>query len=278
MGSPRRTLVWCIPLLVAGFLGVTMILGLEKFDLYLPVRTIEATPHAEGVAYEDVWFPASDGMRLHGWLVPAPDARITILWFHGNAGNISHRVTNIKYLHQLLHVNVFIFDYRGYGRSAGHRFDLSEPATYRDGEGAVAYLRSRKDLASTRLVYFGRSLGAAVALELARREPPAGLILETAFTSIAEMARIVAPFLPFPGLLRTKYDNLAKIPAVRVPLLMLHGDQDDIVPFSLGRRLFEAANPPKSFYAVPGAHHNDIYIVGGEPYFQAWGRFLKGLE
>jgi fermentation-respiration switch protein FrsA (DUF1100 family) len=271
-------MAWRIPLLVAGILGVTMFLGLEKLALYFPERTIVATPHNEGIAYEDVWFPASDGVRLHGWLVPAPDARTTIIWFHGNAGNISHRVNNISYLHRLLGVNVFIFDYRGYGRSAGHRFNLSEPATYRDGEGALAYLRSRKDLASTRFVYFGRSLGSAVAIELARQQPPAGLILETAFTSIKEMASIVAPYLPFPGLLRTKYDNLAKIPTVRVPVLILHGDQDEIVPYTLARRLFEAANPPKTFYTVHGAHHNDIYVVGGEPYFQAWGRFLKGLE
>ncbi len=255
-----------------------MILGLEKFALYFPERTIEATPQSEAIAYEDVWFPASDGVRLHGWLVPAPDARTTIIWFHGNAGNVSHRVNNIKYLHRLLGANVFIFDYRGYGRSAGRLFNLSEPATYRDAEGALAYLRSRKDLASTRLAYFGRSLGAAVAIEVARQQPPAGLILESAFTSIREMARIVAPYLPFPGLLQTKYDNLAKIPTIRVPVLILHGDQDEVVPYELARRLFEAANPPKTFYTVHGAHHNDTYVVGGESYFQAWGHFLKSLE
>ncbi len=278
MVPPIRTMAWRIPLLVAGILGVVMILGLEKFVLYFPERAIEATPQNEAIAYEDVWFPASDGMRLHGWVVPAPDARTTLLWFHGNAGNVSHRVNNIKYLHRLLGANVFIFDYRGYGRSAGHLFNLSEPAIYRDAEGALAYLRGRKDLASTRLVYFGRSLGAAVAIEIASRQPPAGLILESAFTSIREMARIVAPYLPFPGLLQTKYDNLARIPTIRVPVLILHGDQDEIVPFEMGRRLFEAANPPKTFYTVHGARHNDTYIVGGEPYFQVWSSFLKSLE
>ncbi len=278
MIPPIRTLAWRVPLLVAGILGAMMILGLEKFALYFPERAIEATPQSEGIAYEDVWFPASDGVRLHGWLVPAPDARITILWCHGNAGNIGDRVNNLKYLHRLLGVNVFIFDYRGYGRSAGHLWSLSEPATYRDAEGALAYLRSRKDLASARLVYFGRSLGAAVAIELSREHPPAGLILETAFTSIREMAGIVMPYLPFPGLLQTKYDNLAKLPTIRVPLLILHGDQDEVVPLRLAHRLFEAANPPKTFYTIHAAHHNDTYIVGGEPYFQAWGRFLKSLE
>ena len=134
-------MLWRVPLLVivgvVGILGTVMILGLEKYLLYFPERTLEATPQAAGLAYEEVWFPASDGVRLHGWMVPAPGARTTLLWFHGNAGNIGDRVHNLDYLHRLLRANVFIFDYRGYGRSEGGRSDLSEEATYRDGEGAV---------------------------------------------------------------------------------------------------------------------------------------------
>lgn len=159
MTLPLRTSVWSVPLLVAGILGTGMILSVERYVIYAPIRTIEATPESEGLAYEDVWFTASDGVKLHGWLVPAPGARITLLWFHGNAGNISHRVNNIKYLHRLLGINVFIFDYRGYGRSEGGMFNLSEQATYRDAEGAVAHLQSRRDLADTKLVYFGQLPG-----------------------------------------------------------------------------------------------------------------------
>ncbi len=277
MIPPLRTLAWRVPLLLAGMLGTGMFLGLEKYVIYIPERVIEMTPRDEGIAYEDVWFPASDGIKLHGWLIPATGPRHTVLWFHGNAGNISHRVDNIKHLHRLLRVNIFIFDYRGYGQSAGSRSDLSEEATYRDADGALAYLRGRADLAGTRLVYFGRSLGAAIAVEAARRHPPAGLILETPFTNIKDMARVALPFLPVGGLLKTRYDSLSKIREIRVPLLILHGDRDEVIPYEQGRRIFEAANESKTFYQIHGARHNDTYIVGGQPYFDAWARFLEGV-
>jgi fermentation-respiration switch protein FrsA (DUF1100 family) len=268
---------WRVPLLVAGILGAGMLLGLERYLIYVPERHLEGTPAGERLPYEEVRFPASDGLPLHGWLIPAPGAKFTLLWCHGNAGNISHRVDNAKYLHHLLGINVFLFDYRGYGASAGSRGDLSEEATYRDAEGALAFLRGRPDLAATRLIYFGRSLGAAVAVELARRSPPAGLILESPFTSIPDMARVLLPLLPVGSLLSTRYDSLGKIASIRVPLLVLHGDRDDVVPFEQGRRLYEAAGPPKSFYPIKGARHNDTYIVGGDPYFRAWADFLRSL-
>jgi fermentation-respiration switch protein FrsA (DUF1100 family) len=276
-----RTLAWRAPLLLvgslAGILGTGMFLGLEKYVIYVPDRTVEATPQSEGIAYEEVWFPAADGVKLHGWLIPAQGARFTLVWFHGNAGNISHRVDNIKHLHHLLSLSVFIFDYRGYGKSAGRLADLSEEATYRDAEGALRYVRGRRDADRTRLVYFGRSLGTAIAVEMARRHPPAGLILETPFTSVADMARVVMPLLPTGGLLQTRYDSLAKIREIRVPLLVLHGDRDDVIPYEQGRRLYEAANQPKTFYTIRGARHNNTYIVGDRPYFDAWARFLRGL-
>lgn len=278
MTPPFRTMLWRVPLLTAAILGAGMFLGLERYLIYVPERQLETTPRSEGLAYEEVRFPASDGLQLHGWLIPAPGARFTLLWCHGNAGNISHRVHNAAYLHRLVGLNLFLFDYRGYGQSAGGFSDLSEEATYRDAEGALAYLRGRPDLAGTRLVYFGRSLGAAVAVELARRHPPDGLILESPFTSIQEMARVLLPFLPIGELVGTKYDSLAKIPEIGVPLLVLHGDQDDIVPFEQGRRLFEAARSPKTFYPIRRARHNDTYIVGGDAYFDAWVRFFASLE
>jgi uncharacterized protein len=279
--APFRVLIWRVPLLLAGILGIGMFLGLEKYAIFVPERAIEMTPQSEGIAYEDVWFAAQDGVKLHGWLVPAPEARFTLVWFHGNAGNISHRVDNIKSLHRRLSrpwlPSIFIFDYRGYGRSDGSLSDLSEEATYRDGDGALAYLRGRQDLAHTKLVYFGRSLGSAIAVEMARHQAPAGLILETPLTSIKDMARIALPFLRVGGFLRTKYDSLSKVQEIRVPLLVLHGDRDDVVPYEQGRRLFEAANQPKTFYTIRGARHNDTYIVGDQPYFDVWARFLSGL-
>ncbi|HWU36427.1 MAG TPA: alpha/beta hydrolase [Candidatus Acidoferrum sp.] len=281
MIPPLRTLAWRVPLLLLGVLGTGMFLGLEKYVIFVPERAIHMTPRSEGLTYEEIWFPAADGVKLHGWLVPAPGAHLTLVWFHGNAGNISHRVDNIKSLHRSLGhpelPNIFIFDYRGYGRSAGHLSDLSEEATYHDAEGALACVRGRVDLAHTKLVYFGRSLGAAIAVEMARRHTPVGLILETPFTSIRDMTRVLLPFFPVGSLLRTKYDSLHKMQQIRVPLLVLHGDRDDVVPYELGRRLFEAANPPKTFYTIRGAHHNDTYIVGDAAYFDAWARFLRGL-
>jgi fermentation-respiration switch protein FrsA (DUF1100 family) len=281
MTPPLLTMLWRVPLLtavcLAGILGAGMILGLEKFALYFPDRPLGATPQAEGLAYEDVRFPASDGVTLHGWLVPAPGARVTLVWFHGNAGNIGDRVHNIGYLHRLLRANVFIFDYRGYGQSDGSLRDLSEEATYRDGQGAVAYLQTRSDLAHTRLVYFGRSLGAAIAVELARARPPAGLILETAFTTLKDVARVHYPFVPL-WFLQTKYESLRKIPEIRVPLLILHGDRDEVVPLEQAQRLYAAANEPKRLYVIRGAYHNDTYAAGGSAYFEVWARFLNSLD
>jgi fermentation-respiration switch protein FrsA (DUF1100 family) len=270
-------MLWRIPLLGTGLLGAGIFLGLERYFIYIPERRLDVTPQSEGLAYEDIRFAASDGTMLHGWLIPAPGAKVTLLWCHGNAGNISHRVDNAKYLHRLLKINVFIFDYRGYGASAGSMGDLSEESTYSDAEGALAFLRGRPELASTRLVYFGRSLGAAIAVELAKRHPPAGLILETPFTSIPDMAHVILPIVPLSGWLRNRYDSLSKIGALRVPLLVLHGDRDDVIPYEQGRRLFEAANPPKTFYTIRGARHNDTYIVGGDDYFRAWAEFFRTL-
>jgi uncharacterized protein len=254
-----------------------MILGLEKFALYFPERVLEATPLTDGLAYEDVRFPSADGLMLHGWFIPAPGARVTLCWFHGNAGNISHRVHHLGYLHRRFGLNVFIFDYRGYGQSQGGRFRLSERGTYRDAEGALAYLASRRELASTQLVYFGQSLGAAVAVEVARRHPPAGLVIETTFSTLKDVARVHYPYVPL-WLLQTKYETAAKLPELQIPLLILHGDQDEVVPLAQAERLYAAANEPKTLAVVHGARHNDIYIVGSAEYFAAWGRFLKSLE
>ena len=281
MVPPLLLMLWRVPLLAAlcltGILGASMILGLERFALFFPDRSLGATPRTEGLAYEDVRFPAGDGVTLHGWWIPAPDARVTVVWFHGNAGNIGDRVHNIGYLHRLLRANVFIFDYRGYGQSHGGRSDLSEEATYRDGEGALTHLRARPEVARTRLVYFGRSLGAAIAVELARVQPPAGLILETAFTTLKDVARVHYPFVPL-WFLRTKYESLRKISEIRVPLLILHGDRDEVVPLEQAHRLFAAANEPKRLYVIRGASHNDTYVVGGAAYFDVWVSFLHSLD
>lgn len=244
---------------------------MEKRLIFYPERTIWATPADRGLAYEEVSFHASDGVRLNGWFVPGNRRDVTFLWFHGNAGNISDRVENIKLLHDHIGINIFIFDYREYGRSEG---SVSEEGTYKDAEAAFAYLSSRRDVDPSRVICFGRSLGAAVAVELARRKHCAGLILETPFTSVRELASALFPFLPLGFLFRTEYDTLAGVKQVRVPVLVLHGDRDEIVPFSMGKRIFEAAHEPKEFFVIRGARHNDTYLVGGRAYFEALDCFI----
>lgn len=264
-----------IPWLVAGLglAGLWAARGsLERGLIYYPIRALEGTPKDLGLEYVEARFRAEDGTKLHGWLVPGRE-RTTLLWCHGNAGNISHRLENIRLIRDRLGIGVFIFDYRGYGQSEG---TPSEEGLYIDARAALTWLRGRPEVDPTRIAYFGRSLGAAVALDLAIQSPPRGLILETPFLSVRAMANRT---LPGSGLLlASRYDNLATIRRITVPILILHGDRDEIVPFAHGRRLFEQASEPKTFFTIKGATHNDTYIVGGEPYWQAWSDFLASLR
>ncbi|MBI3781331.1 MAG: alpha/beta hydrolase [candidate division NC10 bacterium] len=244
---------------------------LEKRFIFFPDKTIVETPREWGMPYEEIYVTTEDGLRLNGWWIPGTGSPITLLWFHGNAGNISHRLENIKLRRDRLGINLFIFDYREYGRSEGQ---VSEEGTYRDGSAAVRYVRGRGDADPARIVFLGESLGSAVAVEMAIRHGCAALILESPLLSIREMAKLSFPFFPLGPLLRTQYDTLSKIGKVRAPVLIVHGEDDEIVPFRHGRRLFEAAPEPKEFYAVKGAHHNDLYLVGGTDYLDLLARFL----
>jgi len=212
----------------------------------------------------DVWFQASDGVKLHGWFVEAPESFAVLLWCHGNAGNIIHRLENIAELYRR-GVSVFIFDYRGYGQSQGRP---SEPGLYQDAMAAYEVLTRQRHIPPERLVLFGRSLGAAVAAALATQRKAAGLILETPFPSVAAVVRAHYGPLPLHWFLRARYNLLERLQDIRIPVLVLHGDRDRVVPLALGRQVYEAAHEPKAFYLIRGADHNDTYAVGGEPYFQ----------
>lgn len=224
---------------------------------------------------EDCTIRTEDGLTLHGWFAYQASSentpRRTLLFLHGNAGNITHRLTNIALLIRGGGLNVCIFDYRGYGKSEG---SPSEQGLYADAVAAYNYLLSRADVNPEQIVLFGRSLGGAVAVELATRKPCEKLILESTFMSIKAMASEVVGFLPIHYLLRSQFDSLSKIGKIHVPLLMLHGNQDRIVPFEQGKELFAAANEPKSFYEIQGADHNDTYDVGGDAYFQRLREFI----
>lgn len=258
--------------LVLSVLGGLLLLFETRF-IYFPSRTHDASPAGLGLKCEEVWLTAEDGVRLHAWLLPVPGARWTVLLSHGNAGNISHRLDRALFLQNRLGASVLLYDYRGYGKSEG---SPDEAGTYRDARAAYRHLVEETRVPPERLVLLGESLGSAVSLELALAHPAAALILEAPFTSVPAMARqtIFFPLAPF---VRTRYDNLEKVGRLRMPLLVLQGDRDEVVPFAQGRRLYEAAPGPKHFFAIPGAGHNDTYLVGGEAYWRAIADFLAGL-
>ena len=269
----RRVIPLVAALALVIILFVVGTVALEDRFIFFPSQELIGTPSELGMEYQDVYF-TSDENRLHGWFIPG-QGDVTWLWMHGNGGNISHRLENIAMLNDRLGIAILIFDYRGYGQSEGKP---SEKGTYRDAESALAYLRNLPGVDRDRIVLFGRSLGGAVAVELATRERVAGLILESPFTSIPALAKRAYPFLPVGPLLRTRYDSLSKIGRVSTPLLVLHSREDEIVPYEQGRKLFEAAPDPKTFHTIEGSGHNETYLRGGEGYWQALQDFMAGLE
>ncbi|MBX9789360.1 MAG: alpha/beta hydrolase [Pirellulales bacterium] len=223
-----------------------------------------------GLEFEDAWFAAADGTALHGWYVPCEDARATILIAHGNAGNLSDRVDMLRTLHRL-RATAMIFDYRGYGRSAGRP---TVAGILADGRAARAWLAQRENLLPRKLVLLGESLGGAVMIDLAARDGARGVILENAFTSLADVAAYHFPWLPVKLLLRGQLDSLAKIGNYRGPLLQRHGDADQIVPFALAEQLFAAAHEPKRLVVEPGGDHNEPPT---RQYLSALDEFLDSL-
>jgi fermentation-respiration switch protein FrsA (DUF1100 family) len=261
-------------ILVAVALGYAGIAGWLYFAqesfVYFPDRKLAGTPANAGMAYEAVTLTTSDGVRLSGWYISAPKSRGTLLFNHGNAGNISHRLESIRQFHDL-GLDVFIYDYRGYGESAGKP---SEEGTYRDAEAAWRYLTETRRVAPERLVYFGRSLGAAVASRLATRHPPRALIIESAFTSVPDFGAEVYPWLPVRLLARLQYPTRENLRSLHVPVLVIHSRNDEIIPFRYGEALYRAANEPKELLEIRGGH-NDGFLVSGKQYTSGIDAFLR---
>jgi hypothetical protein len=244
---------------------------LDQLFVYHPHPWVEKDwARQSGLPLEDAWFQSDDGTKLFGWYVPAAASSPVLLWCHGNAGNVIHRLENLAELHRI-GLSVFIFDYRGYGRSEGKP---SEEGLYRDALAAYDYLTRTRGVRPERLVLFGRSLGASVVGDLAGKKPAAGLILESPFPSIAAMAREHYAGLPMHWLLSGRFPLEERLKQVAMPVLVIHGDRDEIVPIELGRQVFAAAREPKAFYVIEGADHNDTYHVGGRVYFQRLARFI----
>jgi fermentation-respiration switch protein FrsA (DUF1100 family) len=239
--------------------------------IYYPEPHWLVTPVSLNLEAEDVLLTPEPGVQLHAWFFPHPEPLATLLFCHGNAGNVSHRLENVAYLLQT-GFQVFLFDYRGYGHSSGRP---SEQGLYRDAATAWMHLLGRADTAGAPRIIFGRSLGGAVAVDLATHAVADALIVESTFSSVHTLARLVFP-LPLPAL-PVKYDSLSKIGQVRMPLLVIHGEKDELIPFAQGRSLFEAASEPKTWYPVRGAGHNDTYLVGGDAYFRRLATFVGNL-
>lgn len=256
--------------LAAVLAGPFMLSRLVDRAIFQPSPGVDLRPADVGLEGEEVFVTAEDGVRVHGFWLPAPGgATRALLFFHGNAGNASHRLPNAAELVRL-GTHVLLMDYRGYGRSEG---SPSEQGVYADARAALAYLVGARGIPPERVVLFGRSLGGAVAVDLARGRDLAGVILESTFTNVAD----AAGRLPFASLLRDRFASDRKIDELRAPLLFFHGDRDGIVPHALGRKLFERAPEPKRFETLEGAGHNDTTLVGGRPYFETIGRFLDAV-
>ena len=243
--------------------------------VYYPDRVMRASPKHAGLAFEDLMLETADGERVSTWYVPAAadaDRGYTLLFCHGNAGNLSHRIGSIMTFHQL-GLNVIIFDYRGYGKSTGK---ASEKGTYADARAAWDYLVDTKKVPPDRIIIFGRSLGGAIATKLAGEKKPGALVLESTFLSAPAMAHRMFPYLPTRLLCRYKYDNLAAIPDIQCPIVIAHGRQDTTIPFDHSEQLYEAASEPKHFIAFRGGH-NDGGMDSDMTYREAFKAFLATL-
>lgn len=237
---------------------------------YFPDKKISANPAQVGLNYEPVSLRTSDGVALSGWFAPAPNPRATVLFCHGNAGNISHQLDRLTLYHNL-DLNVLVFDYRGYGKSHGRP---SEQGLYRDAEAAWTYLTSTRHIPPDKIVVVGHSLGGPVAAHLASQHRPGALVLESTFTSMDDEVAAKAANLPVGSLVKGDFQTADFISKVHCPLLVVHSTQDTLVPYALGRQLFERANPPKQFLEITGTH-NDGFLTSGGTYTAGFEWFLN---
>ena len=257
-------------IVTALFLGAMSLLYVfQEKMIFFPGRRVAATPASIGLHYEDVYLSAEDDIRLHGWHVPHPDAQATLLFFHGNAGNISHRLDSVSIFHDL-GLSVFIIDYRGYGNSEGRP---TEQGTYLDARAAWNYLVDERRLRPDEIIVFGRSLGGAVAAALAARVTPAAVILESTFTSVKELGKHYYPYLPVSRIARVRYPVDEYVTTFNCPVLVIHSPRDDVVPFRYGQRLFATAREPKMFLPISG-DHNTGFLLSGDVYVEGLKRFL----
>ena len=245
--------------------------------IFIPKTEITATPTKYGIEYQEIWFHARDGLDLNGWFIPGDKDRPLVLFFHGNAGNISDNLDYLNMLHGS-HFPVFIFDYRGFGKSEGE--PLHEDDLYQDARGALSYLAGQ-GWHHERMIFFGQSLGSAVALQMALENKPAGLVMESSFTSMKETVKAISPIAYYTfgwwGI-NMHFDNLAKIDRLEVPLLLIHGDRDGVLPVRMTRQLYARAVAPKMLLVIRGGGHCDSFKADGTAYLAAWSSYLQMMS
>ncbi|MCD4698988.1 MAG: alpha/beta hydrolase [Phycisphaerae bacterium] len=279
--SPRkprrriRKLFWAIfRIVLFSITGFVIILYFfQSRFVFFPSREIGATPDDVALMFEPVEIQTDDGVKITGWFVPAKDARGTALFFHGNGGNISHRLDSLRIFHSLS-LNTLIIDYRGYGLSEGKP---SEEGIYLDAQAAWKYLVERRDTAPEKIIIFGRSLGGAVAVHLAGKNNPKALIVESTCTSIPEIGSDLYPFLPralLRRLSRYQFNAREGISQAACPVLVVHSRDDDMIPFAHGRAIFDAAGEPKEFLEITGSH-NDGFVASGQTYRNGLDKFVS---
>ncbi len=272
-----RTLIVFIAFGFVLYAGFSLMLYLLQDRLvflpHMPGRELDTTPESMGFSYEDAWIDTEDGERLHGWYIPTDDdrARGTLLFFHGNAGNISHRMESVLIFNRL-GLNVLIMDYRGYGQSSGK---AGEKGTYLDARASWEYLVDQRGIPARDIVIFGRSLGGAVGAWLASQPDvdPAGIIIESCFSSGVDMGRQLYPVLPVRLITRIGYPVREYVTRIHAPLLVAHSRHDEIIPFSMGETIFDEALEPKSFLEMQG-DHNAGFWISRDTYVPALDKFF----
>ncbi len=269
------TVFWAILLVILitySVLAGTLYVMQPTF-LYNPVRQLLYNPADINLLYENVKFRTRDGLKLTGWYIPAQNAQLTVLFCHGNGGNMTHRLDTINILNEL-GVNCFIFDYRGYGESQGKP---SEEGTYLDAEAAWKWLTENKKVAGKNIIIFGRSLGGSVATHLAGSVQPKGLIVESSFTSYIDIGKKFYPYMPVRFFAAFSYRTIDFIRSVHCPVMIIHSRNDEVIPFEFGLKLYSAANEPKEFVEIFGAH-NDGFLFSGQTYRQGWSQWLEFIK
>ena len=257
-------------ILLLSYLVILVVIYFKQDSmLYFPEKNIWQTPKDISLGYEEIYLTTKDKITISGWYIPAENEKGVLLFCHGNAGNISHRLDSIKIFNSL-NLSVLIFDYRGYGRSKGKP---SESGTYLDAEAVWDYLVNVKQKPPERIIIFGRSLGGAVAAEIALRKNPAGLIIESSFTSVPDIGKKFYPLLPIKLISKFRYSTIDKIGLIKCPKLIIHSPEDEIIPFEQGKYLYERATPPKEFLEIRG-RHNEGFLISGNIYNNGSERFL----